>query len=208
MRSLLMTTLTVFAVAGAAVRPAAAQDNTILKPARLELGANFITMTGDVAISGGPQLAFSFKPRHAVQVSADLSMDQRPTSWKRGAFYSVQYRYTLPMHSAKTRIFLTVGGVGYFGWTHYDAYTYTFNGYSYVLGGQTITIPAATYNYPARTYFTGWPPVLPAGGIGFQHALTNRIAVRADVSAVAGLGWWVGMRASAGIVMPLGRTTR
>ena len=206
MRNSLVTAITATALVALA-GPAAAQDNSILKPARMELGANFTVLSGGL-VTGGPQFAFTFKPRHAVQVSADLNMERGSSSWDAGTIYIVQYRYTLPIRSAKTRVFLTAGGAGYLGWSHYDAYTYTSGGYSYVSNGQTVTVPVSTYNSPAETNFEGFPPLLPTGGIGFQDAINNRISVRGDVSAVAGLGWWLGVRASGGVVIPIGQVKR
>ena len=208
MRNTLVTAITATALVALA-GPAAAQDNSILKPARMEVGANFTVLSGELTnVTGGPQFAFTFKPRHAVQVSADLNMERGSSWWDAGTIYIVQYRYTLPIRSTKTQVFLTAGGAGYLGWHHYDAYSYTTGGYSYVSNGQTVTVPVSTYHSPAQTNFEGFPPVIPTGGIGFQHAINNRIAVRGDVTAIPGLGWWLGVRASGGIVIPIGQVKR
>jgi hypothetical protein len=200
---------TAFALAGflgLTAAPAMAQDGTRPTP-RVELGAN-ATVLSDFGFLGGPQVTVNFNPRHAVQATADLTVDRGSSWWNTDVIYTIQYRYTLPLSTATTRIFVTAGGVGTLGWYHDDGFTYTTSPSSYTdWNGQRVTVPATTYSYPARTYFNGQAPVYPTAGLGIQHAIGKRIAVRGDISiVVAGSDeLWLGVRAGGGVVIPLGR---
>ena len=207
MRSLLTTILVLGALVGIGVAPAAAQDGSRPMPPRMELGGNF-TLLGQYGVSGGPQFTLNFNRRHAIRVNADFAMDRGSNGWNRGAFYGVQYRYTLPVSTARTQVSLTAGGLGIFEWSHQDAYSYTSPAYTYTVLGESFTVPSRTYDYPAYTDFNAMPPLLPTGGIAVQHVVGHGVVISTDVSLVAGLYSYVGVRATAGVVVPLGRARR
>lgn len=205
-----LTMLALAGLVGLAATPAMAQDGTFSMPTRVEVGAN-VTMLSDFGFMGGPQLAVNFAPRHAVQVTADLATNRGSSWWHADVIYAVQYRYTLPLSTAKTRVFLTAGGIGTLSWYHSDAGTYTTPAYTYTdWTGQKVTVPSASYSYPASTSFYGQAPLYPTGGIGIQHIVAKRIAVRGELSMiVAGVeDTWVGLRAAGGVVVPLGRAKK
>jgi hypothetical protein len=203
-----LTALALAALIGTAAQPAAAQNAPRTNPIRFELGAN-VTTFGYGSSLGGPQFAVNFLPRHAVQVAADIAAGGGEYGWNTEVLYTIQYRYALPVSTEKTQVFVTGGVLGFLGWSHTDGYTYTEPAYNlYGPGGQTIgTVPERTYSRPAYTSFNSQPPILPMGGIGVQRFLGSRIAVRGDVSLVVG-DEEAALRASVGVVIPLGRVKR
>jgi len=203
MRNHLMT-MTLAGLVGLAATPAMAQNGAA--PSRVEVAAN-ITAFSDYSFHFGPEVAFNFAPRHAVMATADIGTDHYEHSSSTQVFYTVQYRYSLPLNSTKTRVFLTAGLLGTLEWYQSAAYTYTSMAYTYTINGQKFDVPATTYNIPAYSGSSAEPPIYPTGGIAVQYRLGKRIAVQAGVSLTVSADdeLYVLGRASTGIVIALGR---
>jgi hypothetical protein len=206
MRNHLMT-MTLAGLVGLAATPAMAQNGTA--PSRVEVGGNVVASSIGYGFLFGPEVAFNFAPRHAVQATADIGIDHYEHGSATQVLYTVQYRYSLPLNSTKIRVFVTAGLLGSLDWSHSEAYTYTSMPYTYTgINGQKVNVPATTYNLPAYSGFSWELPTYPTGGIAVQYRLAKRIAVQGGVSlTVSGDDdeLYVFARAAVGVVVPLGR---
>jgi len=115
---------------------------------------------------------------------------------RRLALYGAQARFRLDRASrGDTETFLTLGAVGLYERETYPEYRYTYpDGRTYVQRGETHTTFA--------------PPMLTVVGIGVQQYVSAHLAFRADVQAVTLLVIPGGLRAAAGVSIPIGRFTR
>ena len=153
-----------------------------------------------VTISGSPRLGLevattvgrrSIEQRSYYQDDPGHRVEGGEVTRTEG-MYSVTVRQKFgPDGPSRSFAFAHYGLAGFFSLTSRTALRQTFG------NGNSYTSPAEKY---ARNKF-GFPLV----GAGFQRALTSRLAVRSDASVLWFLWIPVGFRASATLVVPLGR---
>ena len=99
-----LVALTLVAIPGFAV----AQERGGAPVSRLEIGGQMSALLG-YTVAGGPKFTFNFNRRHPVQTTFDFRFDGYDGSRSLNSIYTVEYRYTLPLHSQDTRVFITAG---------------------------------------------------------------------------------------------------
>jgi len=188
----------------AAPQLAAAQEIRPAPVSQTEIGGH-ITALGGEFLAGGPRFTFNFNRRHAIQTTTDFRYESGGFYKELDAIYTAEYRYTLPVRLADTRVFITAGGLGVLEWEHVSAHTITYSGYTYRdITGQLVTVPATTYNQPTKTYFDGFFPLYPIAGGGIERRINRHLSVRGDGQIIIhddGLTF----RLSGGVTVSLGK---
>ena len=137
---------------------------------RTEVGGHFTMLL--FGVGGGGTFTWNFNERHAIQTGADYAL--RPATFlmvQPVVSFEVQYRLTLRVKSARTRVFVTAGGLGAALRTQPRAIPQV------AVGPDGRIIVLIGHLPPARFELA---PVFAAFGGGVEHRLSQRISVRGD----------------------------
>ena len=156
-----------------AVRPVSAQ--------RIDLSAGISKVAfigeGRTPFAPGAGMTVHFSPRHAVQLTTDVTYDAGPGASELDVIYSVQYRHAFARHDQWLG-FVTVGAAGAAERNH--------------------------INNPARTHSHVYPPAVPVVGGGAEYRIGRHVAWRADLTFGIGPSAAIVVRAAVGGVIRLG----
>lgn len=182
-----------------APRPAHAQT--------LDIGAALSTYRiadgGASGVYGGPVVTIHFSDRHALQLTADASTYRSPYSSTLDVLYAVRYRHTLAHPTPRVALFVAAGTLGGFSRHHTKTTTYTNAGH--FEHGVFVPGDPTSFTIPAQTHYDFAPPWVPLVGVGTEIELDHHMAFTAELSGLVGWYYMFGVRASAGLVVRLGR---
>lgn len=211
MRPLLTLTLTAMLLLTASARSEAQtgpQPSVPRGAAPVDIGANLsgLFASGAAGAVVGPAVTMNFTDRHALQVRTDLNLSRDEHSWSLDGLYSVLYQFTF-VDRSDVRSFLSVGMGGGIEAAHGDAYSYTAPAYTLITGGIKKEIPETTRTIPSYSRFRLSYPIIGVVGIGSDIRLARRLSLH--LQGDLGINdYGLGVRASAGLTVPLGHMTR
>ena len=193
-----MRTLMVILLSGIPANAIAQSAVPAAPPVILGGSASIITDASEFGFVGaGPVVVLPASAQSALQVNFDLHRHHYSGGSETIAIYTVQYRYTMGLDPSRPRVYLTVGGAGYWQLSHANA-TSSFTQTVVV----TSTIPSYRTTVPPRSRTQWSAPILPVAGAGVEIHATPRVGFEANVTTCV---WPRIARLSAGFTVALGR---